>query len=116
MLSLRVCCATYNPFFLSKSLNVLFLLLSAVIAIVLYNIDWRTPILRTEENEKIVKEFDPTFPVANLFTHIDYMWAGLGFACQLFIIQTMFGDISIALTWATKILASPQGSILVPQE
>lgn len=92
-------------------------LVGASVAIGLYFIDWRTPIIRTEQNLKFVQIFGDSLDAeVDKECWMNAVWAGLGFGCQLFVVQSLFSDTAVLLSWANLPSPKPGAAVTFPFE
>ena len=105
---MRIWFSSFNPLFISATLNALLVIAGTAVAIALYILDWRTPIIRKKEYSKFVQIFSDSYEEVNEDSWPGAVWAGVGFGFLLFVLQNVFANTTIILSWAN--LPSSKGT------
>ena len=107
-LALRIWFSSINPLFFSATLNTLIVIAGTAAAIALYILDWRTPIIRKKEYSRFVQIFSDSYEEVDEDSWSGAVWAGAGFGFLLLVLQSVFANTTIILSWAN--LPSSKGT------
>ena len=88
---------SFNPLVTGTYLSSSMVAFGVLVIAVLFVLDERTPVLRMDQ---VIKAKVPprSYQIIQVDRHV-WVWLGVGFGCQLFLVQLLYIDPNIVLRW-----------------